>query len=61
MSKGSKHQNFSNEDRQKLNQILETVASLKDDLDKFKKELKERKDEIRNLKIENGNLKQVIN
>ena len=37
------------------------MASLKDDLEELRKELKEQKDKIRNPKIENGNLKQVIN
>ena len=37
------------------------MASLKDDLDELRNEVKENKDEIRNLRIENGNLKQVIN
>ena len=59
ISKGSKNPNLNNEKRQKLNQILETEASLKDDLD-LRKELKESKDEI-NLNIANRNLKQVVN
>ena len=37
------------------------MASLKDDLDELRNELKESKDETRNLEIENGNLKQIIN
>ena len=37
------------------------MASLKDDLDELRKELKESKDKKRNLEIENGNLNQVIN
>ena len=57
MSKGSKDQNFNNENMHKLNQILETVASFKDDLDELGKELKESKDETKNLKIENVNMK----
>ena len=61
MSKDSENQNFNKKDKQKLNQILETVASLKDDLDELRKELKESKDEIRIPKIDNGNLKRVIN
>ena len=57
MLKGSKDQDFNNENMHKLNQILETVASLKDDLDELGKELKESKDETKNLKIENVNMK----
>ena len=37
------------------------MASLKDDLEELRNELKESQDEIGNLKIENANLKQVIN
>ena len=58
--KGSKNQNFNNEDRQKLNKIFEIVASLKDELDELRNELKKSKDEIRNLKIENGNLRSML-
>ena len=49
--KGSKNQNFNNEDRQKLSQIFEIVASLKDELDELRNEFIKSKDEIRNLKI----------
>ena len=59
--KTPRSRSFNEDDRKTLNEILETVESFKNEIEELRNELKTSKQEIENLKIENGDLKHVIN
>ena len=61
IAKTSRSRRFNEDDRKTLNEILETVESFKNEIEELRNELKTSKQEIEYLKIENGDLKRVIN
>ena len=61
IAKTPRSRSFNEDDRKTLNEILETVESFKNEIEELRNELKTSKQEIEYLKIENGDLKRVIN
>ena len=61
ITKTPRSRSFNEDDRKTLNEILETEESFKNEIEKFRNESKMSKQEIQHLKIENGDLKRVIN
>ena len=61
IAKSLRSRSFNEDDRKTLNEILETAESFKNEIEELRNELKTSKEEIEQLKIENGDLKRVIN
>ena len=61
IAKTPRSRSFNEDDRKTLNEILETVESFKKEIEELRNELKTSNQEIEHLKIENGDLKRVIN
>ena len=61
IAKTPRSRNFNEDDRKTLNEIQGTVESFKNEIEELRNELKISNREIEHLKIENGDLKRVIN
>ena len=61
IAKTPRSRSFNEDGRKTLNEILEAVESFKNEIEELRNKLKTSKQEIEHLKIENGDLKRVIN